>query len=179
MEGSIQDSHGTFQTTVMFFGMCNSPATFQAMMDSVFEDELYEGWVIIYMDDILIFSKDKETLEAHTKWILQRLRENDLYLKPQKCEFCKAKIKYLGLIIEEGRMSMDPMKLKGIQDWPTPTTVKQVWSFLGFGNFYRRFIWRFSDLAWPLNALLQKDKDFLWDKSAQHAFKDDSLKNMF
>ena len=67
MEGSIQDSHGTFQTTVMFFGMCNSPATFQAMMDSVFEDELYEGWVIIYMDDILIFSKDKETLEAHTK----------------------------------------------------------------------------------------------------------------
>ena len=121
---------------VMFFGLCNSPATFQAMMNNILKDELNKGWVIVYMDDILIFLKTKEKLEEMTKRVLQQLRENDLYLKPGKCEFCKTRIKYLGLIIEEGKMMMDPSKLKGIRDWPIPKTVKQVRSWLGFGNFY-------------------------------------------
>jgi len=105
---------GLFKPMVMFFGLCNSPATFQAMMNDILKDELAEGGVIVYMDDILIFSKTKEKLEELTRRVLQQLRENDLYLKPGKCEFCKTQIKYLGLIIEKGKMMMDPGKLNGI-----------------------------------------------------------------
>ena len=105
-------------------------------MNDILKDELNDRWVIVYMDDILIYSKTKEGLEEMTKCVLQRLRENDLYLKPAKCEFCKTRIEYLGLIIEEGKMSMDPGKLKGIREWPVPKNVKQVRSWLGFGNFY-------------------------------------------
>ena len=162
---------------VMFFGLCNSPATFQAMMNDILKDELSEGWVIVYMDDILIFSKTKEKLEEMTKKVLQQLQENDLYLKPGKCEFCKTQIKYLGLIIEEGKMMMDPGKLKGIRDWPILKTIKQVRSWLGFGNFYRRFIKGFSHLAQPLNQLLKKDQPFIWDNNAQTLF--DEMKKRF
>ena len=116
--------------------MRNSPATFQAMMDDIFEDLIEEGIVIIYMDDMFISAKTKEQLRENTKQVLQRLMENDLYLKPKKCEFCKEKIEWLGMVIQEGKITMDPRKLKGIQDWPAPTMVKQVWGFLGFGNFY-------------------------------------------
>ena len=110
----------------MFFGMCNLPATFQAMMDGTFEDIVEGGFVLIYMDDILIFAQSKEHLEQLTKQVLQCLQENDLYLKPKKCKFNKECIEYLGMVIQEGKIAMDSVKLKGIQDWPTPTTVKQV-----------------------------------------------------
>ena len=123
----------------MFFGLYNSPATFQAMMDEIFGDMKNKHIIIVYMDDIFIFAPDKSTLTENMK-VLRRLQDNDLFLKPTKCEFYKTKVEYLGMIIEEGKISMDPGKLKGIQDWPTPTTVKQVRRFLGFGNFYRRFI---------------------------------------
>ena len=122
----------------MFFGMCNSPATFQAMMDLIFQDLTDTCIVIIYMDDIFLFAKDRHTLETNTKRVLQRLQENNLYLKPKKCEFEKTRIEWLGMIIKEGKISMDSGKLKGIKEWPVPTTVKQVWGFLKFGNFYQR-----------------------------------------
>jgi len=166
-KAAFKTNMGLFEPTVMFFGLCNSLATFQAMINDILKDELAEGGVIVYMDDILIFSKTKDKLEELTKRVLQRLRENDLYLKPGKCEFCKTRIEYLGLIIEEGKMMMDPGKLNGIRDWPIPKTVKQVRSWLGFGNFYRRFIKGFSHLAQPLNQLLKKDRPFLWDEDAQ------------
>ena len=114
------------------------------------------------MDNILIFAKTREHLEQLTKQVLQWLRDNDLYLKPKKCEFSKERIEYLGMVIQEGKITMDSVKLKGIQDWPVPSTVKQVQSFLGFGNFYRKFIHKFSKLARPLNDLLKKDKTFEW-----------------
>jgi hypothetical protein len=129
------------------------------------------------MDDILIFSKDKKTLEKYTKRVLQRLKENDLFLKPKKCFFCLERIEYLGMILEEGKICMDPSKLKGIQDWPEPKTVKQVRSFLGFGNFYRRFIRKFSEIVRPLNQLLEKDRTFNWTEETQKAF--DELKKRF
>ena len=103
--------------------------------------------------------------------------ENDLYLKPKKCEFCKEKIEWLGMVIQEGKIMMDPGTLKGIQDWPAPTTVKQVRGFLGFGNFYRRFIRGFSEIAQPLNNLLKKDRKFKWTSDCQSAF--DNLKRRF
>jgi hypothetical protein len=137
----------------MFFGMCNSLATFQAMMDSIFSDMIEGSIVIIYMDNILIFANNQEDLQKHMKMILQQLREHDLLLKPKKCEFNKTTMEYLGLIIQEGKLSMDLVKLSGIRDWPTPNMVKQVRGFLGFANFYRRFI-KFSELVLALNNLL-------------------------
>jgi hypothetical protein len=171
-KAAFKTNLGLFKPMVMFFGLCNSPATFQGMMNDILKDELNDGWVIVYMDDILIFSKTKDGLEEMTKRVLQRLCENDLYLKPGKCEFCKTKIEYLRLIIEEGKMSMDPSKLNGIREWPIPKSVKQVCSWLGFSNFYQRFIKGFSHLAQPLNQLLKKDQSFIWTDAAQQSFDD-------
>jgi Reverse transcriptase (RNA-dependent DNA polymerase) len=134
--------------------MCNSPATFQAMINFIFSDMIKECRVIVYIDDILIFANNQEDLLKHTKMVLQQLREHDLFLKPKKCEFNKTMMEYLGLIIQEGKMSMDPVKLSGIRDWPIPNMVKQVRGFLGFANFYRWFIKKFSELVLPLNNLL-------------------------
>ena len=141
------------------------------MMDSIFKDMIEGTLIIVYMDDILIFAKTQEELEWITKMVLQRLWDNDLFLKPKKCEFNK---EYLGLIIQEGQLLMDPVKVKGLSDWPTPTTVKQVQSFLGFGNFYRRFIKKFFELAMSLNNLLKKNIKFEWPEECQKSF--DTLK---
>jgi hypothetical protein len=135
-KAAFKTNKGLFEPTVMFFGMCNSPATFQAMMDDIFMTMIDNRLVIVYMDDILIFADIKEELERITKLVLEKLREHDLFLKARKCEFCQTRIEYLGMIIEEGKISMDAVKLGGIRDWPIPTTLKQTRSFLGFGNFY-------------------------------------------
>jgi hypothetical protein len=116
---------GLFEPTVMFFGLQNSPATFQAMMDDYFRDMIDEGWIAIYMDDILIHARTKEDLEKRMKRVLERLKEHDLYLKPEKCKFERTEVEFLGTIISENTIRMDPIKLAGIRDWPSPTTVKQ------------------------------------------------------
>jgi hypothetical protein len=136
-KGAFKTNRGLFEPTVMFFGLCNSPATFQAMMNHLFKDMIDEGWIVIYMDDILIFSKDLAEHQKRTRRVLQRLQENDLYLKAEKCKFDVQEVEFLGLIVKPNHLSMDPTKLAGIKDWPTPATVKAVRSFLGFGNFYR------------------------------------------
>jgi RNase H-like domain found in reverse transcriptase/Reverse transcriptase (RNA-dependent DNA polymerase) len=161
----------------MFFRICNSPATFQAMMDSIFSDMIEGRKVIVNMDDILIFAENQEELLERTKQVLQRLWEHDLFLKPKKCEFNKTTMEYLGLIIQEEKLSMDLVKLSKIRDWPTPTSVKQVWGFIGFANFYRWFIKKFSKLVLPLNNLLQKDTKFDWNNQCQEAF--ETLKGRF
>lgn len=169
---------GLFEPLVMFFGLTNSPATFQSMIDSVFKAEIDSGNVIIYMDDILIATRG--TPEEHKYWVhrvLKKLEEHDLYLKPEKCVFEKQIIGYLGVILEPGRVRMDPVKIKGIEEWPTPRKVKDVQSFLGFGNFYRRFIKGFRELAKPLNELTQKDIKWHWDEEQQKSF--DTLKERF
>jgi RNase H-like domain found in reverse transcriptase/Reverse transcriptase (RNA-dependent DNA polymerase) len=129
------------------------------------------------MDNILIFANTKEELERITKLVLEKLREHDLFLKAKKCKFCQIRIKYLGMIIEEKKISMDTVKLGGIRDWPVPTTLKQTQSFLGFGNFYQKFISHYSELARPLNDLMKKDKKFEWTTECQEAF--DTMKKRF
>jgi Reverse transcriptase (RNA-dependent DNA polymerase) len=106
------------------------------MMDDIFMTMIDDRLVIVYMDDILIFADTKEELERITKLVLEKLREHDLFLQAKKCEFCQTRIEYLGMIIKEGKISMDAVKLGGIRDWPIPTTLNQTRSFLGFGNFY-------------------------------------------
>jgi hypothetical protein len=135
-KGAFKMNRGLFEPMVMFFGLCNSLATFQAMMNHLFKHMIDEGWTVIYMDDILIFSKDLAEHQKRTRRVLQRLQENDLYLKAEKCKFDIQEVEFLGLIVKPNHLSMDPTKLSGIKDWPTPATVKAVRSFLGFGNFY-------------------------------------------
>jgi hypothetical protein len=128
---------GLYEPTVMFFGLCNSLATFQRMMNHIFWKEINEGWCTIYMDDVLIAATTIEKLRERTLCVLKIMWDNDLFLKPEKCEFEKIKVEYLGSIVEPNKVSMDLKKLAGISDWPSPKNLQQVRSFLGFGNFYR------------------------------------------
>ena len=176
-KAAFRTSKGLYEPMVMFFGLRNSPSAFQAMMNAIFADMIDEGWLVIYMDDILIFSADLEEHRKRTLRVLERLKEHDLYLKLEKCIFDASEVEYLGMIISENKIAMDPVKVKGILDWPEPTTVKDVRSFLGFGNFYRRFIDHFSEIARPLNALTKKDARWEWTTECQKAF--DTLKQRF
>ena len=132
------------------------------------------------MDDILVFT---QTLNEHRHVIcqvLQILRSNDLYLKPEKCEFEKDHIEFLGFIVTHDHISMDPVKVSGVTEWPAPSTIKDVQSFLGFTNFYRRFIHRYADIAAPLNALTKKSartSSFVLSDDAADAF--NALKRAF
>ena len=133
----------------MFFGLCNSPATFQNMMNDILREEINEGWLLVYMDDILIFTPDRSKLNYYTRRVLRKLQENDLFLNLDKCTFDVEEIDYLGMIVRENQIKMDPTKLAGIAEWPIPTTVKQVRSFLGFGNFIDDLL----DTTHPLHVL--------------------------
>jgi len=157
---------------MMFFGLTNSPATFQTMMDDIFQDEVAQRWLRIYMDDMIITTKDDEVLhELRVNHILDKLEKYNLFLKPEKCRFHQKEVEYLGIIIGNGTAKMDPVKVQGIADWPTPESVKDVQSFLGFCNFYRIFIKNFSDITCPLNNLTKKGKQFIWNKEHDQAFK--------
>jgi len=131
----------------MFFEMTNSPATFQTMMNDIFWNLIAEGIVVVYLDDILIFTKMKEEHEQAVRQVLQVLKENKLFFRPEKCEFCKQRIEYLGLVISENEVSMDLVKVVGVREWPTPKNKTDVQAFLGFVNFYQRFIRNFSAKA--------------------------------
>ena len=131
--------------------------------------------VVVYLDDILIFT---ETIEEHrnvTRRVLELLKRHGLFLKPDKCEFERTKVEYLGVIISHNSVEMDPVKVAGVSDWPTPACKKEVQSFLGFANFYRRFIRDFSHHARPLFDLTKKDVQWSWSRKEQLAF--DSLKS--
>ncbi|SJL13786.1 uncharacterized protein ARMOST_17234 [Armillaria ostoyae] len=149
---------GLFKPTVMFFGLTNSPATFQWMMNDIFKDLISEGKVTIYLDDILIFTKDLDEHQRIVRRVLQKLRENKLFLKAEKCEFKVLSTEYLGVIISEGQVHMDPVKLAGIAEWPTPTKKKELQSFLGFTNFYRKFIKNYSKVGAAQNQAFQQLK---------------------
>jgi hypothetical protein len=155
----------------MFFGLTNSPATFQAMMNDIFAEELREGWVSIYMDDILIHTDNN--LTNHRKCvhcILDKLRKHDLYLKPEKCVFEKEQVKFLGVILKGGTIQMDPSKIKGVADWPRPNNVRDVRAFLGFTGFYCYFIPNYSKIARLLVELTKKATPFHWQLGQRNAF---------
>src|SRR3979490_1529688 len=155
-------NQGLFEPLVMFFGLTNSPTTFQTMMNDIFQDLIMEGVICVYIDDILIYSKDRAEHRSVTRWVLEWLREHKLYLRKEKCEFDQTRIEYLGLIISEGKVEMDPVKVQGVTKWPMPKSRKEVQSFLGFANFYRHFIKDFSLHAHPLFDLTKKGELWKW-----------------
>jgi hypothetical protein len=125
-KAAFRTNRGLFEPLVMFFGLTNSPATFQNMMNDILKELIDEGKVLVYLDDILIFTKDLDEHRRLVKRVLAKLEENKLFLKPEKCDFEKTEVEYLGVIISEDSVRMDPVKVKGIMDWPEPTTVKEV-----------------------------------------------------
>ena len=179
-KAAFKTRYGLYEPTVMFFGLTNSPATFQTMMNHIFhpliaKHELLGTSIRVYMDDIAIATRtcDDDHAAAVTD-VLQLAADHDLYFKPEKCIFHAPSIDYLGVILEKGVTCMDPVKIVAIKDWPTPDKVKDVRSFLGFCNFYHAFIKGFASITKPLNALTHKDAEWNWRPEHQHAF--DNLK---
>ena len=175
-KAAFRTNRGLFEPLVMFFGLTNSPATFQTMMNDIFRELIMEGVVVVYLDDILIFT---ETLEEHrsvTRRVMELLQKHKLFLKPDKCEFEKTTVEYLGVVISHNSVEMDLVKVAGVTDWPAPTNKKEVQSFLGFINFYRRFVQDFSHHARPLFDLTKNEVKWKWSEPEQSAF--DSLKKV-
>jgi len=141
----------------MFFGMTNSPPTFQNMMNDVLKDVIDKGIVIVFIDDILIFMEDEEHHDEIVEEVLKILKENDLFLKLEKCGFKKKEIEFLGMVIGEKGVKMDMKKVEAIMSWPTLKHVKDVQAFLGLANFYHQFIQDFLKIATPLHNLMCKE----------------------
>jgi hypothetical protein len=177
-KAAFKTKFGHWEPLVMFFGLTNSPSTFQEMMNIIYKEVIERhaarGTIIqIYMDDIAIATMG--TLQDHidaVRDVLHIAEQHDLYFKLSKCTFHTSSIDYLGVIIEKGMTCMDPVKITGIKNWPTPTKVKDVRSFLGFCNFYRPFIRGFAHLARPLNELTRKDTEWSWEARHQKAFEE-------
>ncbi len=172
---------GLFEPTVMFFGLTNSPTTFQMMMNTIFRTEVAQGWLSVYMDDIAVHTKPEgqETEQQHVfhhrqyvHHMLNKLEQNDLYLKPEKCNFEQKEIDYLGVIVGNGKLQMDPKKLKGVADWPKPNTPTEICKFLGFTGYYRYFIQGYSKIARPLLDLTKKAIVWNWGEPQQRTFKE-------
>ena len=169
---AFQTNWGLFKPLVMFFGMTNSPAIFQTMMNNIFRDLIAEGIMVVYLNDILIFTRTEEEHTKAIRWVLQVLQENKLFLCLEKYEFCKERIEYLGLVILENKVSMDPVKVAEVREWPTPENKTNVQAFLGFVNFYWRFIQDFSAKARPLFDLTCSKQVWTWSEKGQAAFED-------
>jgi hypothetical protein len=163
-------NRGLFEPLVMYFGLTNSPATFQTMMNEIFQDLITKGVVPVYLDDIPIFTNLLEEHRQITRLVLDRMREHKLYLRPEKCEFEKTKIKYLSIIIWHNKVEMDPVKIARVADWLTPSNKKEVQSFIGFVNFYQCFIPGFSHHVHALFNLTMKDIRFIWGSPQEDSF---------
>ncbi|XP_039121357.1 uncharacterized protein LOC120258078 [Dioscorea cayenensis subsp. rotundata] len=159
---------GHYEFLVMPFGLTNAPSTFQSLMNSIFRQVLRK-FVLVFFDDILVYSPDWNSHVGHLRDVLERLRNHRLFAKLSKCEFGCTKIGYLGHVISGDGVAVDQDKIQTIQDWPLPTSVKGLRGFLGLCGYYRRFVAHYATLAAPLTELLRKDA-FIWTSSATQAF---------
>lgn len=160
---------GHYEYLVMPFGLTNAPAVFQGLVNDVLRD-LLNVCVFVYLDDILIFSKSTQEHVIHVRQVLKRLLENHLFVKAEKCSFHTSEVSFLGFVIKAGNIQMDPAKTRAVADWPQPSTRKELQRFLGFANFYRRFIRNYSAVAAPLTALTSPQVPFQWTSVAARAF---------
>ena len=149
---------GSFEPTVMFFGLTNSPATFQAMMNELLRDLVNTGKVAVFIYDVMIATESEEGHDELVAEVIKRLEENDLYVKPEKCKWKIREVDFLGVVIGLEGIKMEKEKVKGVVEWPIPKCVKNVQKFLGLANYYCRFIEGFATVARPLHDLVKKDK---------------------
>ena len=168
--------YGSYEWLVMPFGLTNAPSTFQRFINTVFADML-DVTVIVYLDNILIYSDNLEDHKKHVRKVLHHLHKHSLYAKPEKCEFHTDTTEYLGYCLSPTGLTMAQNKVDIIRDWPEPRKVKDIQSFLGFTNFYRRFIYNYSDIVVPLMRLTRKDASWKFSADCRRSF--NSLKEAF
>jgi hypothetical protein len=163
--------YGLYEYTVMSFGLTNAPPYFMYLMNKVFMEYL-DKFIVVFIDDILVFSKTMEEHEEHLRLVLEKLRSNQLYAKFSKCEFWLTEVDFIGHVISAGGVSVDPGKVKDVLNWMSPATVSDIRSFLGLAGYYSRFIKDFSKIAKPMTKLLEKNKTFKWTKECQASFEE-------
>jgi hypothetical protein len=155
----------------MTFGLTNALTYFMYLMDKVFIEYL-DKFAMLFIDDILIYSRSEERHEEHLRLVLQKLREHRLYAKLSKCEFWMNQVAFLGHVISKGGISVDPRKVHDVLSWNAPMSVSDIQSFLGLARYYRRFIEGFSKISKPMTELLEKDKKFEWTHACEASFQE-------
>lgn len=166
---AFRTRYGHYEFQVMPFGLTNAPAVFMDLMNRVCKPYL-DKFVTVFIDDILIYSKNKEEHEEHLRLILELLRQEKLYAKFSKCEFWISTVQFLGHVIDSQGVHVDPAKIEAIKDWAAPTTPTEVRQFLGLAGYYRRFIEGFLKIAKPLTKLIQKNVKYEWGDKEEEAF---------
>ena len=164
---TFRTRYGHYEFVVVPFGLTNVPATFMCLMNSVFSRYL-DKFVLVFLDDILIYSKNKEAHEEHLRLTL--LREHQLYANLSKCDFYRDRIQYLGHVISKEGISVDPEKIVAIMNWPTPRNVTYVRYVMGLARYYKRFIEGFSKFAHPVTSLQKKGVNFEWTPRCEESF---------
>lgn len=168
---AFRTRYGHYEFVVMPFGLTNAPAVFMDLMNRIFGPYL-DDFVVVFVDDILIYSKNDEDHDRHLEIVLETLRRNQLYAKYEKCDFWQDKVKFLGHVVSKDGVSVDPSKVEAVMEWKQPTTVTEIRSFLGLAGYYRRFIEGFSSIAAPLTKLTRKDVLLIWNEDCEKAFKE-------
>ena len=176
-KGAFTMHVGSFEPIVMFFGIMNSLAIFQAIMSEILRDLINKGKVAAFVDDMLVGMETEEGYDEIVEEILKRLEENDLYIKLEKCIQKARRIGFLGIVIGPNRIEMEKEKVDGVLSWPEPKNVKDIRKFLGLANYYRRFIKDFAQVTRPMNMLTRKDVKWQWRSEQQKTF--DELKQVF
>ncbi|KAL0559098.1 hypothetical protein IC582_003688 [Cucumis melo] len=166
---AFRSRYGHYEFIVMSFGLTNAPAVFMDLMNRVFR-EFLNTFVIVFIDDILIYSKTEAEHERHLRMVLQTLRDNKLYAKFSKCKFWLKQVSFLGHVVSKAGVSVDPAKIEAVTGWTRPSTVSEVRSFLGLAGYYRRFVENFSRIATPLTQLTRKGAPFVWSKACEDSF---------
>ncbi|GKD47191.1 putative reverse transcriptase domain-containing protein [Tanacetum coccineum] len=167
---AFRTRYGHFEFTVMPFGLTNAPAIFMDLMNRVCKPYL-DKFVIVFIDDILIYSKSEEEHEVHLKTILDLLKKEKLYAKFSKCEFWLKEVQFLGHVVNRDGIHVDPSKVESVKNWKIPESSTEIRSFLGLAGYYRRFIENFSKIAKPLTLLTQKNKTYVWGDKQDEAFR--------
>jgi hypothetical protein len=160
-----------YEFLVMSFGLTNAPAYFMNLMNKVLMEYL-DQFVVVFIDDILVYSQSEEAHKNHLRLVLQKLRDNQLYVKFSKCDFWLKEVAFVGHIITNGGIKVDPGKISEMLNWKQPTDVSKIRSFLGLAGYHRRFIEGFSKIVKPVTSLLEKGKEFKWDEACQKCFEE-------
>ena len=168
---AFRTRYGHYEFLVMSFGLTNAPAAFMDMMNRVFKD-YFDQFVIVFINDILVYSQTESEHEKHLRLVLQRLREHRLFAKFKKCEFWLSQVSFLGHIVSKEGIKVDPAKIEAVRDWPRPKNASEVRSFLGLAGYYRRFVEGFSKIATALTEVTRKSQKFVWSDKCENSFQE-------
>jgi len=168
---------GAYEPMVMYFGLTNSPATFQTMMNNLFRDLINQGDMVTFIDDILVATNMEEGYDELVEEVLKRLEENNLFVKLEKCKWKVREVEFLGVVIGPKGVEMQREKIEGVLNWPASRNMKEVQKFLGLANYYKRFIKDFAKIAALLHMLVRKKQKWKWEKKQKEVF--EKLKVVF